>query len=312
MPDQTAPTGVLLMAYGSPDTLEDVEQYYVNVRGGRIPTPEQVAHLAERYAAVGGHTPLTALTRSVADKLQAALDARAPGRFKTYIGMKYWTPFINDTVAQMAADGVREMIAIALAPHYSKISIGGYLKKVEQANAELAEPIAVQMVESFQGHPLFRELIGRRIRAGLEQFPAAERDEVTVLFSAHSLPERVLAWGDPYPEELRASAAGIAEQLGLRNWAQCYQSAGSTGEPWLGPDIAEALGRLAAEGKRNVLSVPFGFVSDHLEILYDLDIECQAQARELGVTLKRISLPNDDDEFVALLAALATEAQAAR
>lgn len=312
MPDQPAPIGVLLMAYGSPDTLEDVEQYYINVRGGRIPTPEQVEDLYGRYKTVGGHTPLTALTRSVAGKLQAALDAAAPGRYKTYVGMKYWTPFINETVARMAADGVREAIAIALAPHYSKISIGGYLKKVEQANGELAEPIAVRMVESFQGHPLFRQMIGRRIAEGLAQFPAAERDQVTVLFSAHSLPERVLGWGDPYPEELKASAAGIAEQLGLADWAQCYQSAGSTGEPWLGPDILDTLARLAAEGKRTVLSVPFGFVSDHLEILYDLDIECQHRATELGVALKRIRLPNDDDEFIALLAALATEAQAGR
>jgi ferrochelatase len=309
----TPPTGVLLMAYGTPDTIEDVEEYYINVRGGRMPSPEQVENLVARYRAVGGHTPLTELTRQVAEKLQARLDTDAPGRYRVFFGMKYWKPFIPDVVKAIHAGGIRDVIGLALAPHYSKISIGGYKKQVERANEDLNDEITLRMVESFQAQPKFRQLIADRITAGLAQFPADVRDDVLVLFSAHSLPERVLAWGDPYPQEMAESSAGIAAQLGLKRWAFTYQSQGETGDPWLGPDILDTLERLAGEGVRNVLSVPFGFVSDHLEIVYDLDIEVKHKAAELGITLERTRLPNADDEFIDLLATIVEEqpAQAA-
>jgi ferrochelatase len=303
----TPPTGVLLMAYGTPDTIEDVEEYYINVRGGRMPSPEQVANLVARYQAVGGHTPLTELTRQVAEKLQARLDADAPGGYRVFFGMKYWKPFIPDVVKAIHAGGIRDVIGLALAPHYSKISIGGYKKQIERANEDLNDEIRLHMIESFQAQPKFRRLIAERITAGLEQFPADVRDEVLVLFSAHSLPERVLAWGDPYPQEMAESSAGIAAQLGLKRWAFTYQSQGETGDPWLGPDILDTLERLAGEGVRNVLSVPFGFVSDHLEIVYDLDIEVKHKAAELGIALERTRLPNADDEFIDLLATIVEE-----
>ncbi|HYF64749.1 MAG TPA: ferrochelatase, partial [Herpetosiphonaceae bacterium] len=204
----TPPTGILLMAYGTPDTIEDVEEYYINVRGGRMPSPEQVENLVARYRAVGGHTPLTELTRQVTEKLQARLDADGPGRYRVFFGMKYWHPLIPDVVKQIHAAGIRDVIGLALAPHYSKISVGGYKKQVERANEDLNDEIRLRMVESFQAQPKFRQLIADRITAGLEQFPADVRDEVLVLFSAHSLPERVLAWGDPYPQEMAESSAG--------------------------------------------------------------------------------------------------------
>lgn len=298
------PIGVLLMAYGTPNTIEEVEEYYINVRGGRMPSAEQVENLESRYRAVGGHTPLTEITRQVTEKLQSQLDAADPGKYRVYFGMKYWTPFIPAVVKQMADDGIADVIGLALAPHYSKISIGGYQKQIERAQEDIQSEISLRMVESFQAQPKFRQMIADRINEGLAQFPADVRDEVSVLFSAHSLPERVLAWGDPYPQEMAESSRGIAEMLGLQDWRFTFQSQGETGDPWLGPDVLDTLEVLAAEGKRYVLQVPFGFVSDHLEILYDIDIECKHKARDLGMQLERTRLPNADDEFIDLLATI--------
>lgn len=223
--------------------------------------------------------------------------------------MKYWHPLLPDVVANMAADGIKDVIALALAPHYSKISIGGYVKMVERAQEQLAAPLRMCYVESWQAQPLFRQLIADRIRAGLAQFPAAQRDAVLVLFSAHSLPERILTWGDPYPQELQDSAAGIAAALELPRWQFTYQSQGTTGDPWLGPDILDTLEALAAAGVQSVLSVPFGFVSDHLEIVYDLDIECRAKAAALGIDFRRTALPNADPAFIELLMTIVLEQQ---
>lgn len=302
----SAKTAVLLMAYGTPNRIDEVEQYYINVRGGRMPTPEQVENLSARYRAVGGHTPLTTLTKSVTDQLQAQLEAEFPGQYQVYFGMKYWHPLIPDVVKQIHADGISKVIGLALAPHYSKISIGGYQKQVDRANEEFNTNIELQMINSWQEQPKFRNLIASRIREALAQFPADVRDQVTVLFSAHSLPQRVLAWGDPYPDELLGSAKGIAEMLELPDWRFTYQSQGETGEPWLGPDVLDTLAELAAEGKKYVLQVPFGFVCDHLEILYDIDIEGKHKANELGLQLERIRLLNDDPAFVDLLKTVVT------
>lgn len=302
----SAKTAVLLMAYGTPNRIDEVEQYYINVRGGRMPTPEQVENLSARYRAVGGHTPLTTLTKSVTEQLQAQLDAEFPGQYQVYFGMKYWHPLIPDVVKQIHADGISKVIGLALAPHYSKISIGGYQKQVDRANEEFNTNIELTMINSWQEQPKFRNLIASRISEALAQFSAEVRDQVTVLFSAHSLPQRVLAWGDPYPDELLGSAKGIAEMLELPDWRFTYQSQGETGEPWLGPDVLDTLAELAAEGKKYVLQVPFGFVCDHLEILYDIDIEGKHKANELGLQLERIRLLNDDPAFVDLLKTVVT------
>lgn len=305
----TAPTGVLLLAYGTPESPDQVEPYFRHIRGGRAPSPEAVAHLQHRYELVGGRTPLLAITTETARGLQAALDRRAPGDYRTYVAMKHWHPFIADVVPRIAADDVRRLIVLTLAPHYSRMSIGGYRQYLDQAIARLDAPMDVTFVESWYLQPEFVELIGARVREGLAAFPDEDRAEVWVLFSAHSLPVRIRSWDDPYEAQLNASCAAVAERVGLREWRFAWQSAGSTGEPWLGPDIVEYLEQLHAEGVRNVLSVPIGFVCEHLEVLYDIDHEAAHTAAALGVTLHRTRMPNATPEFIAVLDALVAGAE---
>src|SRR5262245_39986434 len=199
------PIGVLILAYGTPETLDDVEPYYTHIRGGRPPTPEALHNLRERYRLVGGRTPLLDLSQSVAQQLQARLDARAPGGYRVYLAMKHWHPFIGEVVPQIAANGVREVLALALAPHYSRYSLEGYRKYISQALEGVSDPFAFRFVESWQAHPAFRRLIADRIVEALAQFPPEARDQVTVLFSAHSLPAKIIMASDPYPRELQES-----------------------------------------------------------------------------------------------------------
>ncbi|MGQ9547761.1 MAG: ferrochelatase [Roseiflexus sp.] len=302
------PVGIFLLAYGTPESLDDVEPYFTHIRGGRKPSPEAVEHLRKRYRWVGGRTPLKDLTFATADKLQARLDAEAPGRYRVYVGMKHWHPFIAETVPRIAADGVRDVLALVLAPHYSRMSVGGYRRYVDEANATLEQPLQITFIERWHHYPGFRRLIADRIVAARAELPPDLRDQALTLFSAHSLPERILSWNDPYPDELRESAAGIASLLGLTYWRLCYQSAGMTGEPWLGPDILDYLEELHGEGVRAVVSAPFGFVADHLEVLWDIDREAQDKAAELGMELRRIRMPNADDEFVDVLVSLVRDA----
>ncbi|HEU4565076.1 MAG TPA: ferrochelatase [Gemmatimonadaceae bacterium] len=302
-------SAVLLMAYGTPERLEDVGDYFTHIRGGRRPSDEAVEHLRERYERVGGGTPLLDITRRVAERLRDAFAAEGEAR-PVYMGMKHWHPYISDVVRRMAADGVERVTAIALAPHYSRMSIGGYRKALEEANAALARPMELRVVERWGMHPAFLDMMAGLVRAGLEQFPAAERASVLTVFSAHSLPERIREWGDPYERELHESSAAVAERVGLPAWRFAWQSAGGTGEPWIGPDILDYLETLHGEGVRSVLQVPIGFVSDHLEVLYDIDLEAKQKAAELGMTLHRTALPNDSAPLIETLAAVAREAEA--
>jgi ferrochelatase len=299
--DTQGPVGVLLMAYGTPENPDQVEGYFTHIRGGRAPSAEAVENLKERYRRVGGRTPLLAITNDVAGKLERRLHSGG-GRFRVYAGMKHWHPFIGDVMAHMAADGVRSMVALALAPHYSRISIGGYRKAVDEAQAALGNPFDIEFVDWWHDSQSFRGMVAGLIREAMETFPAEARDEVVVVFSAHSLPERIRDWDDPYERQLHESSAAVAALAGVSDWRFSFQSAGHTGEPWLGPDILESLKELAGEGKCYVLQVPIGFVSDHLEILYDIDIEAKERASELGITLHRTELPNARDEFVEVLA----------
>jgi protoporphyrin/coproporphyrin ferrochelatase len=305
----TAPTGVLLLAYGTPESPDEVEPYFRHIRGGRAPSPEAVEHLRHRYELVGGRTPLLAITTETARGLQAALDARAPGEYRVYVAMKHWHPFIADVVPRIAADGVRRLIVLALAPHYSRMSIGGYRQYLDQAIAKLDAPMHVTFVESWHLQPEFVGLISARVREGLATFPEARRAKARVLFSAHSLPVRIRSWEDPYEAQLDASCAAVAEHAGLGEWRFAWQSAGNTGEPWLGPDIVEYLEQLHAEGVRDVLSVPIGFVCEHLEVLYDIDHEAARKAAALGMTLHRTRMPNATPEFIAVLDALVAGAE---
>lgn len=298
MPNESA---VLLMAYGTPERLEDVGAYFTDIRGGRTPSPDAVRHLQERYEKVGGGTPLLKITRDVGERLERALSS-GDGPRRVYMGMRHWHPYIADTMKRMAGDGVRRVTAIVLAPHYSRMSIGAYRRKVEEAQAALGSPFAVDFVERWGMDPAFLEMMAGLVRQGLARFPAAEREGVTVVFTAHSLPVRIREWNDPYEDELHASARAVAARLGLADWRFAWQSAGGTAEPWIGPDILEFLEELHAEGVRNVLQVPIGFVCDHLEVLYDIDIEAKQKARSLGMVLERTELPNARPEFIEVLA----------
>lgn len=301
---EQAPTGILLMAYGSPETPDQVEAYFTHIRGGRVPSPESVARLQHRYQLVGGRTPLLAITEQTREALERELNADAPGRYRVYAGMKHWHPYIADVLAQMAADGIRRIIALALAPHYSRISIGGYQRALEEGAAALGNPFAMTMVEEWHLQPEYLDLIAAHIRAAREQFAPEERDRILTVFSAHSLPERIRTWQDPYEAQLLASSAAVVARLGLPDWRFAWQSEGNTGEPWIGPDIVAYLEALHAEGVTTVLQVPIGFVAEHLEILFDIDYEAKNKANELGMHLERTAMPNATPPFIRTLAAI--------
>ena len=290
---------ILLMAYGSPATLADVGAYYTHIRGGRPPAPDQVEELQARYRAIGGTSPLLPITRAQAD----ALAART--RLPVYVGMKHWHPFIAETVAAMRADGIARAVAIALAPHYSRMSIGGYVKAVAEA-ADRAGGPEMAYVESWHLHPRFLTALTDRV----EEARARLRDphSASVVFTAHSLPQRILEWGDPYVAQLEETAAAVARAAGISRWSTAFQSASVTGEPWLGPDILDALRQLHADGAEEVLVCPAGFVADHLEVLYDLDVEARRLADALEVRLIRTGSLNAAPQFIDALAEIAAAA----
>jgi len=287
---------VLLMAYGGPGSLDEVEPYLLDVRGGRPTPPELVAEIRSRYAQIGGRSPIRERTDAQARALGRALGAAWP----VHVGMRHWHPFIKETVERIVADGHARVVAIVLAPHYSALSVGAYEKRVLEAARGRLE---LALVRSWGDHPRFLEAVAERVRQALQRFPAPKT--VQVLFTAHSLPARILAAGDPYPDELHASAAAVAALAGLAHWRLAYQSAGATPEPWLGPEAGAVMTELAAQGQRHVLVVPIGFVSDHVEVLYDVDIAYRALADRVGIQLERTDSLNDDPLLVAALAQIA-------
>ena len=300
--------GVLLMAYGSPETLDDVEAYYTHIRGGRSPSPEALAELKERYRRIGGRSPLLGITCAQARALEQALNAdESAGRFRVYVGMLHWGPFIHEAVGRMVKGGIREAVGLALVPHYSRISVGAYIEAAQQELRKLQRPIDIRFVESWHGHPLFLEALAERVREGLARFPQEERSRLMIVFTAHSLPERILEWDDPYPCQLQETCAAVAQRLGLVRWRFAYQSTRQAPEPWLGPDVLEVLDELAGEGVQAVLISPVGSVADHLEILYDIDVVCRERAERLGLHLERTDSLNDDPRFIQALAAIVEE-----
>jgi len=293
---------VLLLAYGGPGSLDDVEPYLQDVRGGRPTAPELVAEIKGRYARIGGRSPILERTEAQAQALGRALGPAWP----VYVGMRHWHPFIAETVERMVACGQRRVVAIVLAPHYSALSVGAYEKKLLDAARGRLE---LALVRSWGDHPKFLEAVAERVRQALQRFPAP--GAVQVLFTAHSLPERILAAGDPYADELQASAAQVARLAGVGEWRFAYQSAGATPEPWLGPEAGAVMTELAAT-RKNFLVVPIGFVSDHVEVLYDVDVAYRGLAERLGVRLERTDSLNDDPLLVAALADLARRTAAER
>jgi len=299
--------GLVLMAYGTPETSEHVAPYFTHIRGGRPPSPEAVAHLVHRYEAVGGRTPLTELTEGVRESLAARL-AEYSYDVPVYVGMKHWHPYIGDVVPRVVEDGVTRLVGIVLAPHYSRFSVGGYQRYLFEGMHKHGVTLDVDFVEQWYAHPAFVDVMATLVREELAHFPEDVRGDVTVVFSAHSLPERIRTWGDPYEAQLAESARLVAERAGLKGFRVAWQSAGATGEPWIGPDILDYLDTLHDEGVRQLLQVPIGFVCDHLEILYDLDIESSQKARELGIAYRRTRLPNVRPDFVRALTDIAEAA----
>lgn len=290
---------VLLMAYGSPATLEEVEEYYTHIRGGRRPDPERVEELRARYRAIGGSSPLPQITRAQADALAARLG------LPVYVGMKHSPPFIAEAVERMHADGVERGAAIALAPHYSRMSIGGYHAAVTEAAARLGGP-RMSYVLSWHLHPLFIAALADRVRASRRRL--VDSAAAPVVFTAHSLPQRILDGGDPYVTQLRETAEAAARAAGVARWSVAFQSASATGEPWLGPDILNVVRELHTAGISEVVVCPAGFVSDHLEVLYDLDIEGRRLAESLGLRVVRTESLNDARQFIDALADIAAAA----
>lgn len=302
----TKKIGVLVMSYGTPESMDQVEAYYTHIRRGNPPTAEQLKELKDRYEAiVGGVFPLRANTDNQVAALQDTLNRLNPysdAEFACYQGLKHARPFIEDGVETMAREGIKEAVGIVLAPHYSIMSIGGYIKRAEAKAAETG--ISMKFVRSYHLHPKLVEAFANRVSSKLDLFKeaGAERDQVRVLFSAHSLPEKILEMGDPYQDQLLETSKAVAERAGVTSWQFTWQSAGRTAEPWLGPDILDTLRELAHEQVEDVLVAPLGFVSDHLEVLYDLDIEAKAIAKELDIRLERIEMLNTEPLYMETLA----------
>jgi protoporphyrin/coproporphyrin ferrochelatase len=282
-------TAVVLMAYGSPGRIEDIRSYLEDIREGRPVSDEAVEELTERYRRIGGRSPLDEIT----ERQRAALE-RELG-VPVHVGMKHWRPRIAEAVEASLADGAERIVGVVLAPHYSALSTAGYRERLEAALDGRAE---LRFVESWHDHEPFLAVLADRVRG----------TDAHVVFTAHSLPERILAMGDPYRDQLLETSRLVAERAGIERWSFAFQSASETGEPWLGPDIVDELDALHEQGVWDVLVCPVGFVSDHLEILWDLDVEARERATELGLQLDRIESLNDDPAFIRALAVLARQA----
>ena len=294
-------TAVLLMAYGTPRSREEILPYYTDIRRGRVPTEEQLSDLTARYEAIGGLSPLAALTESQRDALQIALNNIAPDTYHVALGLKHAAPMIEDAVQQLAAEGFTKMIALVLAPHYSSYSIGQYVGRATEA----ATPhgISVVGITSWATEEAFIAFIAADMSAKLASMPA----NTHVLFTAHSLPQRIIDAGDPYPDELRSTAVAVAAKLGLEEntqWSIAWQSAGRTPEPWIGPDILDVIDSLATQTTpaAGVLISACGFVADHLEVLFDLDIEALHRAQQHGLAFARTECVNDNGAIMNALA----------
>ena len=293
-------TGVLLMAYGTPRSQDEILPYYTDIRRGRPPTPELLAELTARYDAIGGISPLAQLTESQRDELQRQLDGLAPGRFTVRLGLKHAHPMIEEAVDEFARDGFTELVALVLAPHFSSYSIGQYVGRAR--DAATPHGMTVRSVDSWATEPAFVDFIANDMKNRLASMPPDTR----VLFTAHSLPQRIIDSGDPYPAELRSTAQAVAARVGLHEgsrWSIAWQSAGRTPEPWIGPDILAVIDEIAdARTSSAVLVSACGFVADHLEVLYDLDIEAKAHAARRGLGFERTACVNDDSEVMGALA----------
>lgn len=291
--------GLLLMAYGGPDKMDEVEPYLLDVRGYR-PTASEIVHeVQERYRKIGGRSPILEQTRAQAAALEAALNADGEC-FRAFVGMRHWHPYIKESLAEMQAAGIEKAVALVMAPQYSRMSIGAYYKALDAANS----PIKFERIEDWHLLPGYLDALAERVRKALGRFPANVRAGVPILFSAHSLPQRILEWNDPYPAQMQETVAGVMERLGPHPHEFAWQSAAISTEPWLGPDASTAIDRLAKQSAPGILLCPVGFVCEHVEILYDIDVVYKEQARSLNIQLERIEMLNTAPAMIKGLAEL--------
>ncbi|OEH92404.1 ferrochelatase [Bacillus solimangrovi] len=291
--------GLLVMAYGTPYKEEDLERYYTHIRHGRKPSPEMIEDLRGRYEAIGGISPLARITLEQAEALEAALnDKYDEFEFKMYLGLKHIEPFVEDAVLQMNKDGIEEAVSIVLAPHFSTFSVKSYNGRAKEEAEKLGGP-NIYSVESWYKEPKFIQFWADEVKKTYESMSEAERENAVLIASAHSLPEKIIAAGDPYPNQLQETAELIAEVAGVNNVEIGWQSAGNTPEPWIGPDVQDLTRDLFEEkGYKSFVYAPVGFVSDHLEVLYDNDYECKVVTDEIGANYYRPPMPNTDPLFI--------------
>lgn len=294
-------TAILLMAMGGPDCLENVEPFLRDVRGGRPTSPELVEEIRERYRATGGKSPAVGITQEVAKKLEQRLNVSGDRRYRVYVGLRHWHPFIKDTYTELLKASPEQVIGVCMAPQQSSLSTGAYRKKVEEARAMLEDQTPVTYVGSWNRHPRLVAAIAENIRHALETFPVEVRATVPVLFTAHSLPERIVAMKDPYPDEVQGTVEAITRILGNQPTYFAYQSQGRSSEPWLGPTVEGLVDAIRQAGHRSVLVAPIGFICDHVETLFDIDIELKQLAVSKGLHLERIAMLNDSPALIETL-----------
>lgn len=299
--------GVLLMAHGAPESLDDVATYLGHIMKGRMPSPEIIDQIRERYRLVGGKSPLLEITRRLAVALETRLNKKS-ARFRLYIGMRHWHPFIHEAVKQITDDPIDQLLAISLAPQYSRMSVGAYNRALEAALADTGGTLPVRAVTSWHDQPFLLDAFAARLQESLATYTEKIHPSVQILFTAHSLPSEILKEGDPYPKEVEATAQGVVDRLELGpeggRWRFAYQSRGFRGGAWLGPEVDDVIDDLANRGESHLLVVPIGFVSDHVEILYDIDILYKGMAASKGILLKRTASLNTSPLFVEALAAV--------
>lgn len=303
--------GVLIMAYGGPNSLEEIPGYLADIRNGRVTNTAVLDEITNNYRQIGGKSPLLEFTQQQIEAIGQHLD---PDRYKLYLGMRHWSPWIEDAIRDMLDVGITRAVSMVLAPHFSKLSIAKYQKKIAAGLEMHRGEIDFANIDSYHDIDGLIAPLADRVRQGLAEWPEAERDSVHVIFSAHSLPVRIIKMGDPYDEQLRETARLVAAEAGLPDsqWSWSYQSAGRSPEPWLGPQLEEYIPELAAQGIKNMVSIPVGFVCDHVEILFDIDIEAQAAAKEHDVRLVRPPALNTDPRFMQQLAQLIEDKAAAK
>ncbi|WP_342598906.1 ferrochelatase [Psychrobacillus sp. FSL H8-0483] len=295
--------GLLVMAYGTPYEEDDIERYYTHIRHGRKPSDEQLADLTGRYQKIGGISPLAKITKNQAQGLCDRLnEVQDEIDFKLYIGLKHIEPFLEDAVAEMHKDGITEAVSMVLAPHFSTFSIKSYNGRIQE-EAEKLGNLKITSVESWYDEPKFIQYWSEKVSAAFAEMTEEQREKACLIVSAHSLPEKIKEFGDPYPDQLEETADLIAKAAGVKNYAVGWQSAGQTPEPWIGPDVQDLTHELHKEkGYTTFVYTPVGFVAEHLEVLYDNDYECKVVCDEIGATYLRPAMPNDQPQFIDAMA----------